>query len=292
MIEIKKLALGSAQFGVEYGVANKVGKPSIEMVKETLALARSEGILALDTAIAYGNAESVLGTAGVEGFDVITKLPSCLELAPAEVHGWVIDSIKASSKRLGCRKLNGVLLHRPLELLSNNGHELYKALNKLKELNLSKKIGISVYEPADLEKLIPNYDIDLVQLPLNILDNRWDKWLIELQKKGVEVHVRSAFLQGVLLMPAEQRQHKFKRWNGLFSQLDQWCANNGVSPMTACLAGLMKRQEISKVIVGVDSSLQLQQIVNNVKNLDYLPVPEALKTDDSMLLNPSNWNKL
>ena len=287
-----KLALGTAQFGLDYGVANQLGQVCEIDVKNILATAGYTSILTLDTAIAYGESESVLGRVGVDNFDVVTKLSTCEGVDHSMIKDWVFESIQGSLRRLNLRNLYGVLLHRPLELLSDKGNSLYDGLVSLKERNITGKIGISVYEPSDLDKIIPNFDVDLVQLPLNVIDGRWDEWLTKLHQDGVEVHVRSVFLQGVLLMSKDKLPVKFARWRGLWERWDAWILENNVSSLTACLHGLINKPEISKVIVGVDSTRQLKEIVQVLNSTSDIEIPERLKVKDPILLNPSNWNQL
>ena len=292
MIDRKKLALGTVQFGLSYGVANQSGQVPVKEVSEILDFSLRNGINTLDTAIAYGDSESVLGAVGNNRFDVITKLPSCSEVDLIKIEEWVFDSIKASLTRLKKSAVTGVLLHRPKDLLGVKGQSLHRALEKLKQDGLTSKIGVSVYEPADLEEIIPNFQIDLVQLPLNVIDARWDDWLPKLRDMNIEVHTRSSFLQGLLLMSTKQRHSKFNRWSKLWTQWDEWLLESSQSALSVCLNGVMEKKEVSKVIVGVDSLEQLQEIVMNSNFTDSLSVPEDFKTDDPFLLNPSNWNNL
>ena len=194
---MKRLALGTAQFGLSYGVANQQGQVSIDQVAEILRVASAVGVDTLDTAIAYGESEQVLGQVGVSSFKIISKLQA-LSDESLDLQKQVIDSVESSLERLRITQLYGLLLHRPGQLLSNQGVTLYQALQDLKNKGLVKKIGISIYSPTELEALCRSFEFDLIQAPFNIFDRRLERqgWLDKLKKKGVEVHSRSVFSTG------------------------------------------------------------------------------------------------
>lgn len=283
-----KIALGTVQFGLEYGVANTTGRVSEDTAQDILSLARELGVDTLDTAAAYGTSEEVLGRMGVDAFNVISKVPPGTEHIK-KPGSWVKGCIDQSLSNLGCDSLYGLLLHRPLDLLQPNGGELYDALVDIKRQGLAKKIGISVYGPGDLEKLAA-FDFDLVQAPMNILDRRLKNsgWLEKLSNQGTEVHIRSAFLQGLLLMPAAQRPEYFKPWRNLFTEYDAWVAGQQLTPLLACLGYLNGHPEINKIVVGVDTPEQLREIVSGA-NAPTPTVPENIQTSDLNLINPGLW---
>lgn len=283
-----KIALGTVQFGLEYGVANTKGRVPEETAQDILGLARELGVDTLDTAATYGTSEEVLGRTGVDAFKVISKVPPGTEHLGKPAN-WVKRCIDQSLSNLRCDSLYGLLLHRPLDLLQSNGRELYDALVDIKRQGLAEKIGISVYGPGDLEKLAA-FDFDLVQAPMNILDRRLKNsgWLEKLSKQGTEVHIRSAFLQGLLLMPAAQRPEYFKPWRSLFTEYDAWVAGQQLTPLQACLGYLHGHPEINKIVVGVDTPEQLREIVSGAKT-PTPTVPDNIQTSDLNLINPGLW---
>jgi aryl-alcohol dehydrogenase-like predicted oxidoreductase len=211
-----KLALGTVQFGLNYGVANTAGRVSTEMADAILRKAQLSGMDTLDTAIAYGDSESVLGGLGVQGWSVVSKLPAVPEGCP-DVAYWVRSQMKASFKRSGLKRMHRLLLHRPGRLLESVGADLYAALQSLKTEGLVAKVGVLVYGSAELDTLWSKYKLDSVQAPLNVVDRSLvhSGWALRLKDSGVEVHTRSAFLQGLLLMPADKRPDRFNRWSDL-----------------------------------------------------------------------------
>lgn len=287
-----KLALGTVQFGLDYGVANSGGRVSEDEARAILATASQNGVSTLDTAIAYGDSERVLGSLGVGHWQVVTKLPILPEGCD-DVVSWVERETQQSMARLNLAQLHGVLLHRPGQLLENKGQDLYRGLKLIKESGLVQKIGVSVYEPAELGQLFDRFELDLVQAPLNILDRRLvdSGWAKQLKTADIEVHTRSAFLQGLLLMPASKRSGKFNRWSDIWSVWDKWLADNSLSPLQACLRYLNGVLEVDRVVVGVDSVAQFNQIIGASDGmLEHLPKWNAFQ--DLRVLNPATWANL
>lgn len=285
----QRLVLGTAQFGLPYGVANRGGRVSREEAARILDYARSVGLDTLDTAIAYGDSEQRLGEIGIGRWHVVSKLPAVPESC-TNVAGWVRESVAVSLSRLKIKKLRGLLLHRPQQLLEVSGQALYAALNTLKIEGLVEKIGISIYDPDELDALWPHFRLDLVQVPFNILDRRLSttSWLTRLKRAGTEVHVRSVFLQGLLLMDAASRPAYFQPWQPLWDQWHRWHAENKFSPLQTCLGFVLAQPQIDRVIIGVDSLKHLQDILAVINEVRIEP-PANLISADVELINPSKW---
>ena len=286
-----KLALGTVQFGLDYGVANTIGQVDKNEVKKILTFAKQEGINTLDTAIGYGDSEKYLGQAGMDGWNVITKLPE-IKAEHSDIDFWVNSQINNSLLHLNVLSVSGVLLHRPLQLLEKNGLRLWSSLEDLKERGIVKKVGFSVYEPDDLDKLWEaGFLPDIVQAPYNIFDQRLKDsgWLSKLNSNKIEVHTRSVFLQGLLLMSSDKRPKYFSKWNNIFDEWDLWLKINNISGIEAALNFVLSEDLIDKIIVGVDSKTQLSEIISASKNYTS-DVPKILNTADDMLINPSLWD--
>jgi aryl-alcohol dehydrogenase-like predicted oxidoreductase len=210
-----------------------------------------------------------------------------------DLDDWVATSVAASLQRLRLESLYGLLLHRPDALLRPGGDELYATLQRLKRDGLVQKIGISIYAPAELDAICERYPPDLVQAPFNIVDRRLSNsgWMQRLAAAGIEIHVRSVFLQGLLLMQPQQRPQKFTQWAPIWQQLDSWLQHNGISSLEACLSFASSFVEIDRIIVGVDSLQQLQAIVAALQKT-VPPVPDALASNDLKLVDPSRWAAL
>jgi aryl-alcohol dehydrogenase-like predicted oxidoreductase len=251
-IDQMKLALGTVQFGLDYGVANYAGQVPLAVAQGILSLASASGIDVLDTAVTYGISEKVLGEVGIDDFRVVTKLPSLPSSGQDDIFRWVRDQVEASLVRLGQKQIYGLLLHRPHDLLGVESNLLIEALIKLKEANVIQKIGISIYSPDELNAIRKKVQIDLVQAPVNVIDRRMETsgWLDRLQHDGVEVHARSVFLQGLLLMERSKIPQKFSRWSMLWDTWHEKLQNLGASPLVACLAYPLSLGQIDRVIVG------------------------------------------
>lgn len=287
-----KLAIGTVQFGTNYGIANKSGQVNQENARRILQRAQQVGIDTLDTAVEYGDSERVLGDICVQNWKIVTKMPAVPDVCH-DVTKWVKAQAEGSLNRLGVDRLHGLLLHRPSQLLEANGAELYDALQTLKHQDLVCKIGVSVYGPAELDAIHGAYAFDLVQAPLSIFDRSFVEsgWAQRLKNNGVEVHSRSAFLQGLLVMPKEKRPSKFERWQDIWLEWDSWLAISGLTPLQACLRYVNSMDCIDRVLVGVDNLEQLNQILEAVQGqLHNLPHFNTLQ--DNSLLNPSTWNQL
>jgi aryl-alcohol dehydrogenase-like predicted oxidoreductase len=287
---MKKLALGTVQFGLNYGIANSGGQVSKTEIKKILTLAKEQNIGVIDTAIGYGNSESQLGDADVSEFKIITKLPA-IPSPNIDINQWVDYQIKDSLQRLRVKKLYGVLFHVPSQLLLENGLKLYKALDNLREEGVIGKIGVSVYSPDELSSLFNEFDFDIVQAPFNILDRRLlqSGWLDKLASLGKEIHTRSVFLQGLLLMNPLNRDPYFTRWKDLFAEFDLWVNENSQSPIQACLDYVNGFEQISQMIIGVDSCSNLKEILGSLSNSSKVNAPDTLICTDLDLINPSNW---
>jgi aryl-alcohol dehydrogenase-like predicted oxidoreductase len=287
-----RVAIGTAQFGSDYGVTNFHGQVDIQTVREILGLARNRGIDTLDTAIAYGSSEETLGTAGVKSWNVVTKLPP----VPAKVKNvkeWVFAQIRGSLSRLRIECLHGVLLHRPEDVLSTRGSELIASMNEIRDKGLTRRIGLSIYDPLELGKYTKVMEIGLLQAPLNVLDRRLIEsgWLGRLDASGVEIHARSVFLQGLLLASRRDLPMIFQRWDGVWEEWWRWLSVNRISAVEACVAYCLGHREIDRVVIGVDNKEQLRQILE--VRLERLPeLPVWSQPIDPMLINPALWSKL
>jgi len=277
-----KLSVGTAQFGLDYGVTNHRGQVAIDMAKNILNFARRSNITTLDTASDYGNSEQVLGEIGVDDYRIVTKTIPLADGADKS-----IDGFYTSLKNLNIKQVDGLLIHNINDIKDKQFNYFFDKLNELKQQNLINKIGFSTYTPGQVDFLLDNFEFDMIQLPFNIFDTRLAEGgqLQALKNKGVEVHSRSVFLQGVLLhfdnLPAY-----FSTWQVQFDKYRAIVEESRLSLLEYALNFALNTQEIDKVIVGVNNEKQLREIVQavNEKSRVY-----AYPIDDLDLLNPSLW---
>lgn len=197
------LAIGSAQFGLNYGIANKSGKVGLKEMRSILSLAKENGIDTIDTAIGYGESEANLGNIGVHDWKLVTKIPLLPDnMGPKKVKEWIDAQIANSLKKLNVESLYGVLLHSPDQLNNEKYIDIWNALEINRHAGNVIKIGYSIYDSNQIENIFENFKPTLVQVPFNIIDQRIknNKWLDNFYNNEVEVHSRSCFLQGLLLM--------------------------------------------------------------------------------------------
>tara|TARA_B100000941_G_scaffold157700_1_gene111995 strand:+ start:9367 stop:10242 length:876 start_codon:yes stop_codon:yes gene_type:complete len=291
---MNKLGLGTVQFGLDYGVSTSEGRVPSNEVTSILNYASDKRIEMLDTAPSYGESEKVLGSNLVNNFKIVTKTQNIAAPKVSSSDVKLIDKIFMKSlKNLNINSAYGLLVHDVRDLLKFGSEKLYGLLTVLKKEQKIRKLGVSIYDKGQLESILDLYDIDLVQLPLNILDRRLidSDILTRLKNRGVEIHVRSVFLQGLLLMPKNQIPDKFVRWKQTWNIWHEWLADNEISALEASLRYAVAFPEVSKVLVGVESLNQLKEISRALDGA--LPdLPENLQIDDIDLLNPTNWSNL
>jgi len=287
-----RLALGGVQFGMHYGIANVNKEMSMHDVRDVLINAKNNKIDMVDTAIGYGNSEQYIGDAGVSGFKIITKLPAI----PKEItdcKDWIKKQIDKSMTRLNVRSLYGVLLHEPSQLTSLHGEIIWNQLQELKEDGVVNKLGFSLYDINELNDLMPCYLPEIIQVPCNILDQRLlsSCWVGRLKDMGTEIHVRSIFLQGLLLMNDSNRPEKFYRWRKIWQEWSDFLNRNNISAYEACLNFVLSKVDIDKVVIGVDSVKQLDDLlaIQESKFIDFSGIPIV---NDLDLIDPSRWDEL
>lgn len=289
-MKLNKLAIGTAQFGLDYGIYNQTGKVSLLDIDEILNTAKQYSVDLLDTAISYGSSEVALGKVSVDGFRVVTKLPPVPE-KEINVASWVQENISMSLLRLRQQKIYGLLLHRSEDLLGANSAQLIKALGDLKKSGLVQRVGVSIYSPDELAIVYSRLKLDLVQAPLNVVDRRLETsgWLDRLKNDKVEIHTRSAFLQGLLLMKRYEIPQKFSRWSNLWNQWHEYQKKSGISALALCLEYPLSLKQVDRVIVGVDSALHLRKIFSSVKQRKLSSETSFMVCSDVNLINPSRW---
>lgn len=277
-----RLALGTVQFGLDYGISNRAGEVQDEELDAILALARKLGMNTLDTAQAYGKAEARLGMYNTADFQLINKL------APGIQAVEIATSVAGSLQRLARTRLDGLLLHRSQDA----SPALFEQLAELQRQGKVGKVGASVYSPEELALwLEQGYPLELVQLPANLLDQRFLRsgWLDRLQTQGCEIHVRSLFLQGLLLMQPTLRPPYFDAFSEPLSRLDGWQPH--LSLLHKALALIPALPQVSRFVVGICHAHELAAIASAYAHLH--PAQDAelatLACDEPALINPAMW---
>lgn len=298
-----ELVLGTAQLGLVYGAANRIGQPSARDAELILRSAVSAGVRWIDTAAAYGSAEQRIGAAlpGSKGVRVVTKLDPLANIdetsGTGDIHIAVAQSVRRSCARLGTDRLEILLLHRAQHLTMRNG-AIWTAVKQMRDEGVIYDLGVSVYSPQEALAALADRDVRHIQLPFNALDWRWrsDAFHEALAKRpGVTIHARSALLQGLLaghndarwpegIDPAEVK----KALTGLTRELDR------DSPADLCLAYVRAQPWIDGVVVGMESLSQLALNLALFKRPaltqdEVAAVDAKLPRASERLLNPALW---
>jgi aryl-alcohol dehydrogenase-like predicted oxidoreductase len=283
-----KLALGTVQFGLDYGVSNRTGKVSAIEAGAILSGAMAAGISTLDTASGYGDSEDVIGSLPISrSFKVITKTP---HLGRARL-SLLTPSFMQSLKALGRTEVDGLLFHACNDLLGPEGQSYYNEMTVLKEEGRVKKIGLSVYDPEELETALRRFELDIVQLPLNVFSQKFHRsgWIKRLKGAGIEIHVRSPFLQGLALMPQQEVPAYFSPVLPQLNAFREQATVLGTSSQALALAYLRSIPEIDFILCGVQSAAQLQE---NLAAYGWqAPVVdfEPFSFSEEKFSNPSLW---
>tara|TARA_B100000768_G_scaffold161147_1_gene161069 strand:+ start:6258 stop:8051 length:1794 start_codon:yes stop_codon:yes gene_type:complete len=285
---ITKLGIGTLQFGLNYGIANKEGKLKDLEIKKIKNISKTFNISTVDTANVYGNSEQRLGNLGFSDFKLVSKLP--VTQPSIDRVNWVLKSVRKSLKKLNVTKLYGLHVHNTKYLLDKKGYKIYDGLIKAKKEGLINKIGVSIYTIQELKKVISKYKIDLVLLPFNIFDQRLIKSNIlqDLKDRNIEIHTRTTFLQGLLLLEGSKIPSKFKKYQKYFNNWNKLQKKIKIPKFEICLKYALSNEYIDKVIVGIDNSKQFNLLI---KAAGYLKIQtksiDASKEID--LINPAKW---
>ena len=285
---MNRIVLGGAQLGLPYGILNGGETLSREEVARILNTAVDHGIDSIDTAIAYGQSESIIGETSQNRFNIISKLPP-LPVDVSNVSEWVHSQVQGSLSRLKCTSLDALLLHRPQDLTGAQGAELYAAIGSLMAEKMIHRFGVSIYSPDDLEGIIGIFDIQVVQAPLNVFDRRILGVTDQLSALNIEVHARSVFLQGVLIANPKDRPQRFEPWSEHFALFDKWVRSTGVSAMACCMGFALQQPGIAKLVIGTTSAESLDEIMTSIPN-STLEVPPHLQSSVEQLIDPRFWS--
>lgn len=279
MNSINKIGLGTVQFGIPYGISNKFGQTSELEVSSILKKAREVGIDILDTANAYGACEKVLGQNNISDFKVVSKF---LRQQPSQT---ISDILNESLTNLKITVLYGYMAHRPMDVVQNP--KLWDELSLLKQNGIIQKIGFSFNEIHEIEEVLKlGLTPDIIQIPYNYFDNRFEIYMQELKSKGCEIHSRSAFLQGLFFVDINSLNSFFDEIKPIIEGLQKTIEDLPTALLQFCI----NKPFIDKVIFGVNTIEQFKNNIHGIsKNLTPLPINKK-KINESILI-PSKWPK-
>jgi aryl-alcohol dehydrogenase-like predicted oxidoreductase len=287
-----KLALGTVQFGLPYGAFNTTGQVQADEAARILDAAQAAGINTLDSARAYGNSEEILGQLNAaRRFRIVTKVSSLA--GQGNPTALISSSIRNSLTELRTERLDALMLHDADDLMGSDADAIWGALETHKAAGVVGKIGVSVYSSATAEELSARFPIDIIQLPVNIFDQQavLSGALDRLHDKDIEIHARSVFLQGFALADPDLLPGKLARFRDNLTALQCYAREHSLSPMTVALWFVLKQASIEKVVVGVTSVRELNEVISSANQIvDTLSVSH-LATSDLSLINPGLWKE-
>lgn len=285
MKSVGKLVLGTAQFGMNYGINNDRGQVTPNEVNDILTEAGESGLCFIDTAYGYGNSEDVLGDSPAlhnYPFRIISKY-AAEGLSPVEQY-------KVSLKRLKVERLYAYMVHNFPTYIDNP--KIWDEFLELKNKGLVDRIGFSLYTLSELEYLLNNHiGIDIVQVPYNIMDRQFEPLFSQLHERGIEVHTRSVFLQGLFFKDPDSFEGNIRPLAKYVYEIQQFCLGNNIQVQDLAL-GYVLSSQADGVLIGVDS---LQQMCKNIKSAKReittkeLEFIHSLSVKEKELLSPVNW---
>lgn len=300
-MSIKRICLGTVQFGLNYGINNKKGKPKIDEVHKMLDYALEKGIDIFDTANAYGDSEERLGEyiqkrKLEKNIKVVSKLkPNLFQFDKTNIESTVKKEVRKSLSKLKISHLEGYLLHTPSDMYLDGMIEI---LNNIKKEGFIKNIGVSVYEIEDAIEAAKNENIDFIQLPYNIFDQRVDKSEVyEFAKKNdIKIFARSPFLQGLLNMDLNEVPINLEFAKEYMKKLDNIISEFNISKEEAAIMFAFSNKNNDYIVFGIDDIDQLKKNVDIIENLEIKKefVKEIQKNFldvEKSIIFPSLWSK-
>ena len=289
---INKICIGSANFGMEYGL-NKKSPLLKKDIKEIFEFLKKENTIYIDTAANYKNSEIIIGKYSTKKFKIITKIKK-IPKGVNDLEKWLKNEIYTSCKKLRVNKIYGLLVHDTQDLKNKKkAKKIYKTFDILKKSKIIEKIGLSIYNPNELDLYLKNYNFEIVQAPLNIFDRRIinSGWLKKINEKGIEFFARSIFLQGLLIKDINKIDKFFSPYKKKFEKFETWTQKLNISKVEACIRFVNSYREVDKVIVGINNKMHFFENYKFLKK-DKLIVPNSLEIKSGKILNPKLWKKV
>jgi len=306
-MKISKLTLGTAQFGHKYGIANINGKPDFNTSIKILNFAWKNGINTFDTAPTYGNSEEIIGSFILskklnkkEKPVIISKLPAIIKkenLSFDNIYDYIKKQVNLSLKNLKIERIPIYLLHHAPDIFFRDGLVI-ECLNQIKKDGLIEKFGISAYNPTEVEASLKFKEIDVIQVPINIFDQRLIKngLLKKLKRKGYFIFARSIYLQGLFFLPLEKLPKNIELAKEPLIKLRKLIDEYNIDIAKLAFLFIRDLPEITSLVVGTEKKEQVEENINLLKEKS-LPreitqnILEEFSEIPDKVINPSLWNK-
>jgi aryl-alcohol dehydrogenase-like predicted oxidoreductase len=285
---LSKLGLGTAQFGLDYPHTDPRGRPPETEVADILQMAARAGLPLLDATVAFGAAERALGAAlpRPNPFRTVIKTARC-DRGP----DFVESEARASLARMGLERAYAIVVQSAGDLFGPYGQALWDRMKQMRDEGLFDRIGVSVYASDDPTGVVRRFKPDIVQAPASLLDQRLlvSGELAAVAELGVEVHLRSIFLQGLLFLPPDRVPAELRGASGRISRVRRMIAEGRSDPLQAALGFALSRPEASSVIVGVSTAAELAAVMAAAQtpppDLDW----DEMAMDDTAALDAQRW---
>lgn len=290
-----RLGLGGAQFGLDYGVTNPVGRVPQDQIERIFTRAVEAGMGWVDTAPEYGESERAIGLAGLasSSLRVVTKTANLSRTPEGGAAAQIQAGVAESLRRLRRGQLDVLMIHHVSDLLRADAGDIVAVLRDLRASGKVGRIGISIYDKPEFETAAAKLAPDVVQLPMSLLDQRpiMSGLLDELGRRGIAVHVRSVFLQGLLIADPAAVPLRMARWRDALVAFRAAVLAKGWEAEGACLRFVLARPEVEAVIVGVTGSTQLDALVASLARTPSVDPSDAavLASEDPVLVDPRQW---
>lgn len=290
---MNKIILGTVQMGLDYGIHNKHGKPNLSESFDILNTAFDKGIRILDTAEAYGNSQEVIGEFHKKFpnkiFNIISKLSANHSVKKEQL----LNHIKGNCKKLHCKQLLCYMFHS-YQSFKENIH-FYNEFVNAKKTGLIKEIGISLYKNEEINDIVNNYnEFDIIQIPFNLFDNasKRKNYIEKAREKGIQVHTRSVFLQGLFFYELDILPQKLHPLRPYLLSLESIKKANHVNIQTLAMQYVLQKEYINYMLIGVETKSQLLKNIESSQNIIDIPHKDidSINVEEEFLLNPSNWN--
>lgn len=292
----ESMVLGTAQLGMNYGIANTTGQPDLAMAETIVKTAWGSGIREFDTAQAYGESENVLGTvlkrlAVSDRARIVTKPDPSIDYNDAKA---IEKSIEASLSRLGCSSLYCYMLHRE-ELLEFWNRDLREVLHSMVKNNSIQNVGVSVYSPQKALEALKTDGINFVQIPSNILDRRFeDCGAFELAvEHGKTIYIRSVFLQGLAVMDLNKVPSHMAFARPVLEKIGQLSSDLNLTKQELAIGYIKNAYPGAKILLGIENAEQMLMNIEIFQKEYPVEIVASVKgylnDSDERILNPSLW---
>lgn len=295
MKKINDLILGTAQFGMDYGVTNSFGKISDKGLEDIMSIAHSNNVRTLDMASTYGDAEVRMGKflrdhSLTGDFKFVTKV--FVNSNDQDSLSSLTQQLESTLEKMNGVFCDGIMFHSSAQIMHSNGLELYSHFNEFAKSCGISKVGCSFYDLNDFVLLHGQLCFDLIQVPFNIFNQSFFSDSSVWGNNKPEIHLRSVFLQGILLKTLNQLPKYFQNWEQEFRRYEDLVASSSLNKIAFNLSVAASLKEADKLVIGITSSEELTEIItcfNSIINNTTL-IPKDLACEDQNLTNPSLWD--